>query len=180
MRSKKILSAAAFAFAFLFSTALASLFIADTPNAYFNYHSSCQMRNNPAVAVEIAGLIDQDKRNGRASERVAFETSGEKVTPFSGSRFPLYAAAVEQYVDDSSAMSATDLPTDFQTAWREHMQAWRDYSDFLNHLKKSGALEDWSSEEFDEAEDSHSREISRTWKKVIRLGRSYGADVSYY
>lgn len=180
MRSKKILSAAAFVFAFLFSTVLASLFIADQPTQSYSFpaRTSCfTFKNNSSVAVKIVRLIDQDKRNGRESERVAFETSGEKVTPFGGSRFALYAAAVERYVDDSSDMTANDLPTDFQAAWREHMKAWRDYSDFLNRLEKPAAREKWSSEEFEQTDDFHSREISRTWYEVLRIGRAHGADV---
>jgi len=186
MRSKNILSTAAFIVAFVFSTAFASLFIAksvaEPEFISVNTHqsTSCfKKRGNSATAVKISLLVSEDKRNGRESNRRVYEMGGDVISPFAGSTFSAYADSVEQYVDASSSIEAGDLPGDFQTAWREHMKAWRDHSTFLSKMKNASNRKGWSQAEFEDTENFHNREISRTWYEVIYLGRTYGADVSY-
>ena len=92
-------------------------------------------------------------------------------------RFPDYAGAVEKYVDDSSSMNTSSLPQDFRIEWREHMKAWRDYSDFLNRMKKSSNRDGLSAEEINAVDAAHSREITSTWQDVIRVSANYGANI---
>ena len=176
MRSKNILSTAAFIIAFVLSSAFAGLFISkETCETESRY----TIRNNSETVIKISALINDDKRNGRESARHAYETSEQVISPFVGSTYFLYAGSVEQYIDASSSMKTCGFPPDFQTAWREHMRAWRDYSTFLNQMENPSNLEDWNQSEFEDAENWHGEEINATWYEVIRIGRAYGADVSY-
>lgn len=184
MRSKNILSVAAFVLAFGLSAAFASLFIPETRTESYAIRvndskpTSCfSHRRNSAVANKIADFINADKRNGRQSERAAYEYGRDIFTKTDGSAIAGYAVAVEGYVDDSSSMETEVLPSDLQNEWQEHMKAWRDYSNFLNRMKKSSNRAGWSVEELENTDDFHSREISRTWRNVIQTGRSYGANV---
>ena len=182
MRSKTILSTAAFVLAFACSTAFASLFITTTHSEWYEFQvNGFQYKNyrtKSPSADKISAFINQDKRNGIESDRTAYEMSAEGVSPFTSSSFPAYVSSVEQYVDASSSMKTRRLPNDFQLAWREHMKAWSDYSDFLNRIKKPSVRAAWSEEDFTYADASYNREISRTWYEVLRIGRNYGADVS--
>ena len=184
MRSKTILSVAAFTLAFTLSAAFAGLFITKTQTApdYFpvigRTSTSCfKDRNKSATAVKISALIEADKSNGLERSRETYRVGEDVRPPFTSAGFALYADAVEQYVDESSSMKASDLPNDFQIEWREHMKAWRDYSDFLNRMKKSSNRDAFSAEELENTDDFHSREITRTWNLVLQTGRTYGADV---
>ena len=174
MRSKTILSAAAFTLAFALSAAFASLFITKTQTAsdYFpvNGHKSTSCfkdRSKSATAAKISVVIEKDRSNGNKIVHASFASS----------EFPAFAKAIEQYVDESSSMRTNDLPSDFQVEWREHMKAWRDYSDFLNRMKKSSNRNAFSEEELENTDDFHSREITRTWHLVLQSGRSYSANV---
>lgn len=184
MRSKNILSIVAFIAAFGLSAAFAGLFITKTQTESVvvsgsDYKStSCftKYKNNSATPDKISALISQDKRNRSESNQELY--SGEDIFSSSdSSAISSYADAVEQYVDESSSIKASDLPNDFQIEWREHMKAWRDYSEFLNRMKKSSNRMALSGEELEEIEAFHSREISRTWNKVLQTGLIYGADV---
>ncbi len=184
MRSKTILSAVAFVLAFAASAAFASLFITkpQTESVFVsmgNHKStSCfKERNRSATADKIAALIRADRNNGRERSRKNY-TSGNSVRPpYASPEFSDFAEAVEQYVDDSSSMRVSDLPSDFQLEWREHMKAWRDYSKFLNKMKDASNRKNWSDEELDEIADSRNSDISSTWQEVLQSGRSYGANV---
>jgi len=184
MRSKTILSAAAFTLAFALSAAFASLFITKTQTAsdYFqvNGHksTSCFKDHSKSVTADkISALIREDRNNGRERDRKTYRGAEDVHPLFTSSGFSVYAEAVEQYVDESSSMRTNDLPSDFQVEWREHMKAWRDYSDFLNRMKKSSNRNAFSEEELENTDDFHSREITRTWHLVLQSGRSYSANV---
>lgn len=184
MRSKNILSIAAFAAAFALSAAFASLFITETRAVTtefvptYGYKStSCFKHKNNSAADKISALISEDKRNGRESERAAYLYGADIFSSSDSSAISGYAGAVEKYVDDSSSLNAGNLPEEFQNDWREHMKAWRDYSDFLNRMKKSSNRTALSGEELEAIDAFHSREISRTWQAVLQNGRSYGADI---
>jgi len=183
MRSKTILSAAAFTVAFALSAAFASLFITKTqiaesvfiPVSGYKSTSCFKHKNNSATADKISALIAEDNSNGRSRKN---HRVGEDVRPsFTSSEFSEYTEAVEQYVDESSSMKVSGLPGDFQIEWREHMKAWRDYSDFLNRMKKSSNRNALSDEELENTDDFHSREIDRTWQIVLQSGVRYGADI---
>ncbi len=183
MRSKTILSTVAFIVAFAASAAFANLFITKTQTVseyvlVSNYRStSCfTHRNNSTVPNKISALIREDKNNGLKRGK-PYRVGEDVRPPFTNSGFPHYAEAVEQYIDDSSRMKVSDLPSDFETEWREHMKAWREYSEFLNRMKDSPNPRGWTNEELEEVDDFHSREIDRTWQVVLQTGANYGADV---
>jgi len=168
MRIKTILSTAAFIFAFVFSTAFASLFISENASiqaSYLKYKSS-----TPSAA--ISALIREDVRNGRRLDGAFYRS-------YENPRLPSaeFAVAVEEYIDDSSNIKASHLPIDFQTAWREHMRAWREYSEFLNRTRDSSNRDNLSGEALEKFEKLHSRDINHTWREVLQIGVEYGAAV---
>jgi len=123
-------------------------------------------------AAAVSALIREDIRNGRRLDGMFYGS-------YENPRLPSaeFAAAVEQYVDDSSSIKASDLPFDFQTTWREHMRAWREYSEFLNRMSSSSNRDNLSSEALESFEKLHSRDIDHTWREVLQIGTEYGADV---
>ncbi|MCY7377171.1 MAG: hypothetical protein LH472_14520 [Pyrinomonadaceae bacterium] len=175
MRSKNILSIVAFVAAFGLSVALASLFISkDT----YNYNSTnyCKFKRN-ATAAAISTLIAEDNANGRARTEKIYDI-GENFPPDVDSViFADYAEATESYVEASSSIATNDLPRDFQAAWREHLKAWRDYSNFLNQSAAISNQSACSVRRFVEADSLHGQEINRTYSEALQIGRSYGANV---
>ena len=180
MRSKNILSIAAFIVAFLFSAFIASLFIPipqvlpvdySNRNVGYSQPTSCFMRRKSAtIGDKITVFILRDENNGSNNDEAANNFDWDDQGSVAE-----YAESIEEYVDASSSMNANDFPGDFQAAWRKHMKAWRDYSTFLN--KTAANMDDMSREDFYEFDKFHSKEISRTWNDVLRIGASHGADV---
>lgn len=182
MRSKSILSIAAFVIAFSGSVALASLFGAKayrTDFSFCNYTSNNfkARRYQTETARQITVFINNDINNGYARDRKIYSRTNNFRPAFESSVYPAYAGAVEEYVDNSSNMAAESLPGDFQNAWNEHMQAWRDYSEFLNDMKSSSVRKTMDMDELLNADNEYSREINRTWYEVLRTGKTYGANV---
>jgi len=162
MRSKNILSIVAFIVAFGLSAAFANIFITETQTE---------------TADKITVLISRDKNNGRESDRAFYEYGAAIFSSSDNSAISGYAKAVEWYVEQSSSMDASDLPSDFQIKWRAHMKAWRNCSDFFNRMKKPSNRAALTGKELKEVEAFHNREISRTWEEVLQNGANYGADV---
>lgn len=184
MRSKNILSTVAFVAAFGLSAAFASLFITKPTYTYTTTYTSnyqpknhCRFRQTSPTADAITALIVADQANGQARGNAMYDI-GESYPPsFNSVAFPDYAGAVEQYSDASSNMATDKLPLDFKAAWREHMKAWRDYSDFLNKSMVLSGKNSLTKNEFDELDEMYGVEIARTWQKVLDIGEDYGADV---
>ena len=78
-------------------------------------------------------------------------------------------------MDTSGSMNDETLPSDFQSAWREHMQARRDYSNFLNEVSENKIKD----ESFRRLEDKYITNINKTWAAVLKIGRGYGASSPY-
>lgn len=175
MRSKDIISTIAFITAFAFSAAFASLFIDKSQTTSFETYeirnvSTSNCRASDKTCLDILALLVQDIRNG--DRRVAnydYSVSGK------GNVSIRRAESVEEYADASSRMEDAHLPSDFRSVWREHMQAWRDYSDFLNEVSRKKISES----EFEQQEDRLIYDINRTWAIVLKTGRGYGADSPY-
>ena len=158
---KFITGIVAFTLTFIFSVALVGF-----PKADF---LPFEIRGNNQTARNIASLIQRDVRNrDERFDKIDFRAERSAY-------FVEYAKAVNEYVDKSESMNDADLPTDFQTAWREHMKAWRDYSNFLNkcETKKMG------DSDFAQLDKNYNREISVTWSEVLQVGRKYGATLPY-
>lgn len=158
---KFITGIVAFTLTFIFSVALVGF-----PKADF---LPFEIRGNNQTARNIASLIQRDVRNGdEIFYKIDFRAERSAY-------FEAYTKAINEYVDKSESMNDADLPTDFQSAWREHMKAWRDYADFLN-WSKTVKMED---SEFARLDNSYNRGISVTWREVLRVGRDYGATLPY-
>ncbi len=180
MRSKDILSIAAFIVAFLFSAFIASLFIPlpqvlpvdySVGNTSYSQPTSCFMRRkNITVGDKMTAFILQDESNG--NNRIVNSLDWDDPATFAD-----YAESVEEYVDVSSSMNANAFPSDFQLAWRKHMKAWRDYSNYLNETATSMVYSNVSRGDFIQSDKFHSGEINRSYKEVLRIADNYGADV---
>lgn len=187
MRSKTILSIAAFIVAFVLSTAFASLFITKsepfssivvTPS-YNAKKTSCfgKRGNKNRVAEKIETLVNQDKINGNQRAKRTYQINEDYRPSFSTASFPEYADAVSEYVNNSENLSYEDMPQEFQSAWLSHMKVWRDYSDFLNRMKSSSTRAKLGETKILELDSNYSDEINDTWYEVLRVGRTYGAEV---
>jgi len=182
MRSKTILSIAAFTVAFLLSTAFAGLFIVKSdyvPSSYTTKKTSCFKNRGGSnyVADKIETIVKQDMSNGRERGKKLYQIDEDFRPPFASSSFSEYAEAVSEYVGSSENLSVENTPRDFQSAWRRHMKAWRDYADFLDEMKHSPARKKLSETEVSELENTYSSDINNTWSEVLRVGRNYGAEV---
>lgn len=176
MRSKNILSIVAFVAAFGLSAAFASQFISKNTYSY-NSTSYCKYRQKTATSTAIEALITADSINARTRYSKMYDI-GESYPPAPDSvAFADYAQAIKKYVDNSSSEATDNLPRDFKLAWREHLRAWRDYSNYLNKSAEISGSHSLTAEEFDDAEIFYSTEINRTFAEVLEIGSSYGADI---
>ncbi len=184
MRSKTILSVAAFIIAFVFSAAFASLFAAQSatltegvvvPN-YTQSHTSCFKNRGNYTADKIEVLLKQDDRNGRTLDRKLFQIDKGYRSPFASSSFTRYAAGVSEYASESGSLNADGLPQEFQIVWQEYMEAWQDYADFLSEMRDDSVRGNLSSESLGKLDKAFNAEIERTWKEVLRVSDEYGAN----
>lgn len=185
MRSKTILSIAAFIVAFAFSTAFAGLFIAKSayqsvltvPANQNRQSTSCFTKRGRYTADKIEVFISQDVSNGRERDRKLYEIDRDYRPSFMSKSFSDYSAVISEYVDESNALDETALPQEFQNAWRAHLKAWRDYANFLETIKTSSDSEKLNGKAAYELESHFNAEINSTWYEVLRVGGTYGAEV---
>ena len=177
MRSKNILSIAAFIIAFAFSAVFASLFVTKQTIPTETYvfadsgtrPTSCWHSRESYTADKIETFLRRDISNGRERDRKAYQT-GEDVGAFAQ-----YTEAMEEYTDLANELNESGLPQNFQIAWREHVSAWNNYTEFL---KNSGKAETRNIEQFRRAHDRYDNEVDTTWDEVLRVAKAYGAEVN--
>ncbi len=158
---KFITGIVAFTLTFIFSVVLVGF-----PKADF---LPFEIRGNNQTQQNISSLLQRDVRNGdERFDKIDFRAERSAY-------FAAYATAVNEYVDKSESMNDADLPTDFQSAWREHMKAWRDYANFLNKCETK-KMDD---SDFAQLDKNYNREISVTWQEVLQVGREYRATLPY-
>lgn len=179
MRSKPILSIAAFIIAFGFSAFLASLFLPEPVQSnYVGTRSTSCFKSNyqSQTAIEISYLLRQDINNGRKRDRNLRRIDVVAQTPFGKENYDEFASIIEQYVGASNSLESNDLPPDFQQAWNDHIKVWRDYSEFLNEIKdtSNNAV---SNEKMQRLDAKYSKEINETWFEVLRVAREYDAEI---
>ncbi len=178
MKSKNILSIAAFVAAFGLSAAFASLFI--TKPAYTSAYqpTGCfKFQRSSRAADAISTLIAADYAYGY-NRAVKIYDIGENYPPSPDSvTFADYARTTKIYVDKSSSLSVENLPRDFRAAWQDHLTAWRNYSNFLNQSADISSRDSFTAEEFSDADAFFGGEIDRTYEHALEVGRSYGANV---
>ncbi len=176
MRSKNIISTVAFVSAFVFSAAFASLFINESQPASFESYAISNVRTASCSAddktcTDITALLIQDIRNGdRRNSRYdySFDDEDANVSVRRAESVVLYSAA-------SRDMEDSHLPSDFRAAWRDHMKAWRVYSEFLTKVSQTKIEDD----KFENLESEYVYDINKTWAKVLKIGRGYGAESQY-
>ena len=191
MNIKSILSIAAFSTAFIFSTFFAGLFVdkselqldsvvppvvvvSSKPTSCFGH------RKTSATVEKIYNLLQQDDRNGRERNEKFHNVSQSFAPPFSNGFLSASAQFTSEYADESGSIRYESLPPEFQTAWRAHMKAWRDYADFLEKMKSSAVRQKLGEESFNDFEREYNDDINSTWYKVLRVAGDYGADVDEY
>jgi hypothetical protein len=173
MKSKDILSIIAFISAFAVSAAFASLF---TDKSQYNNYNIYAVRSNPncqdknPTCTEMLSLLVRDNIIGAERQRSYDYSLSE-----TGNVSPKRAESVAEYADEASNMNVANLPSEFRTEWREHMQAWRDYSNFLNEVSQN-KIED---AEFSRLENRYLREINDSYDDVLKFAKTYGVNNEY-
>lgn len=129
-----------------------------------------------AVSVTVAGAV-KSLRGLSTGEKITNVLSQDINNGFSRRQqncrrgnFNL-AYKTNEYVNASSNLDVSDLPSDFRIAWQNHMQAWRIHSNYLTEVRNSGDFD----EDYDEVSSRQINEINRTWYEVIRIARIHGA-----
>ncbi len=163
----------AFVATFIFSAGLVRI-IFPAPAVLYVFTSQPQQYTK-CKARSIEYFIRQDNLNGDASNQI-LKNSDFEYNP-SNAYFSEYADSVADYVKTSANMDVSRFPQDFQNAWREHMKAWNNYSEFLSDMKSPSARRNLNIADFRTAGNRYDAEISRTYYEVLRVGRNYGADV---
>jgi hypothetical protein len=168
MRSKTAISIIAFLAAFGISVALTPQAAKPTFAPYVK--TGC---TETANARKITKLLEQDIENGRVRDR---KINGyDESERYQAGRFSNFVLAVNGYTSASANIDDSDLPGDFKTVWRRHMQAWRNHSDYLNEMGDSSGKTRRSA--YSRKYSEQNKEISDTWDEVLNVARKYDADI---
>ncbi len=135
--------------------------------------------NNYRIQKNISSLLQQDINNGSERDIKIYSLIDAELSSDSVYLSPEYAETISEYVDDSSSIEDTDLPSDFQLAWQNHLRAWREHANFLSKPKSHCKMQKSGSEEFSRTFARQDEEITVTWRKVLAVAGKYGATVSY-
>lgn len=165
----------AFVATFVFSAGLVRLLFGapEPPPVSYNYNRT---RCFDRQAKGIESFILKDISNGEERIDKISRHGGWDVTPAS-EYFTEFATAVDQYSRTSGSMDASHLPHDLQIAWNKHMNAWRNYADYLNETQNRSGRKAIGEEDYREAQSLYNTEINRTWYEVLRIARTHGANV---
>lgn len=147
MRTKHHLALFAFVVTFAFSAVIANFLKVE--------NGALTLWNETKSAQKITELLRQDVANGQ--ERILNED---------------YVITTLAYVNNSENLDDSNLPSDFQRAWRAHMNAWRDHSDFLlegRRYRSNASLQRTLSR--------NTTEINRTWLRVLQTAKEHGAEI---
>lgn len=201
---KHLFGIVAFALTFGLSTALVGLLFG------FPQNKNTQVENDSTVAKRIEKLLKRDLRNGMLRKRVqhtAYKSWAEKgSTDIKNGKHSIRAfrEAVSEYVYASSTMNDSDLPRDFQRAWRMHMKAWKKQAGFLQKFEELEFNNESPSQTNDAVNlnsvdskvvdkttelaklskryNCNIMKINRTWYQVLRVAQRYGVEIdrSYF
>lgn len=175
---KIILGIIAFTITFGLSTGLVGIlfgFPKAQPKSYVS-----KTKYSSAYKYKIDRLIKRDVRNGDLRDMKV-----RKLYKSEGYASPIYKAEYRKVITDyyikSSSINDSNLPEDFKYAWREHMNAWKKQTQYLNSL----TIDDSYSEDVDVAVKRYSdntNEINSTWYQVLRIAERYGVNINsrYY
>lgn len=173
MKSKDTISIIAFISAFAVSAAFASIFTDKSQYTNYNIYSvrkspNCQTRNQ--FCSEMSSLLVRDNILG--ADRI---NNYDYSLSETGNVSPKRAETVAEYANEASEMNDANLPSEFRTEWREHMQAWRNYSDFLNEVSRNKI----EKTEFNRLENRYLKEINSSYNDVLKLAKTYGVNNPY-
>lgn len=137
-----------------------------------------QLRTNNSVAkYKITSLLKRDVfRNGNARDQKVRSIEGySTMSDAELYNNDIYRQATNDYFIKSSSMNDSMLPSDFQYAWRKHMQAWQKQATYLN------SINDNNHSDHGEFSDN-TAEIDDTWFQVLRIAERYGVEIipGYY
>lgn len=172
MRSKHIFALATFFTSFVLSSLFVGLFFDTTavdPELYEIVSVKTQAENS--VSEKIILLLQTDEENGRLSDAEEFDLA-DVDNLFSPLRVELIT--VSAYAAKSDSLNTAGLPPDFQVAWRAHMKAWSNYSNFLGKAEDAGM----DIETVKRFKKQYDVDIESTWFEVLRVASKYGADFS--
>jgi hypothetical protein len=163
MSLKSIFNVFVFGTAFVVSSFVAYLFMPiPSPQPFVvTERSSCHKKQylyKSQTGLNILELLKEDISNG-VERTLGYRSPREK------------AKSVEIYVDASSTMSVSHLPREFQIAWKKHMQAWKNYSAYLNQSVKNGKTINENADYGKVGELN--AEINSTWQDVLDIGENY-------
>lgn len=123
----------------------------------------------------VLRFLERDIRNGQQRMGRLSQPEWYFTPPLSPPSLDEYSEAVASYVTKSGSMDDSELPADLQAAWRAHMNAWRDYSAFLDRLKNFSG-DDADKRIIRGLHDEKDARITATWFEVLRIaGDNYGA-----
>jgi len=161
---KVVTGIGAFILTFGFSVSLVGLL--------FGYASIATSASGSKQA--ISDFLRKDVGNGISRDRQYLRAISELrrlMVAEDGSLIRSYNRIVSEYVRTSSSMDDSVLPSDLQFAWREHMEAWQEHSDYLDAVCRGA-----ESDGFKATYRENQREITETWYQVLRIAERYGAD----
>lgn len=124
----------------------------------------------------IQKVLDNDVRYGEDRRRAEFRLyqdikrvaiDGQLNADDAGIFKIKRAKIVENYTDLSSAINVSQTPSDFQYAWKQHMDAW---SKEVQLVRSRDLFEE------NKSEDGLS-EVNATWYQVLRIAKRYEAPI---
>ncbi len=188
MKTKSILSIAAFSTAFILSAAFAALLVdkSDSQTQYlFPFKTETVITPNDyssVAAAKIDSLLQKDDDNGYAltAKIYALTNADGKLPLSSNSVFNGYADATAAYAAASGKLDQDGLPPEFKAAWRRHMKAWRNYSVFLAAMKNPSVRTGLEKNDFDDLDNEFNDEIKASWINVLQIADASGVDIDTY
>lgn len=153
MRTKRYTALLAFVLTFAMSAVIANFIKVEKGTVI--------LWNDAKSAQKITELLTQDIANGRDRMLLEDATSLDE-----------YAISTLSYVENSESIDDSNLPADFQRAWRIHMRAWRNHSNFL----LNGRIYS-SNVRFSRVWLKNTREINDSWDRVLQIAQKHGAEI---
>lgn len=148
-------------------------------DAYLNTNCKTNSKNT-----EIFQLLQSDHNYGQERDK-EIERNSKQGTISQSELAEIvlkYARSNEDYVRKSSSINDSQLPAEFQVAWRRHLNAWKEYVVFLKQRSSSlTSLSTGSHEEFVnfhkkyiEEDQKYFKPIEDTWIEVEKITKQYG------
>ena len=136
------------------------------------------------VPKSISDFLAQDVGNGFERDVYIQSLLSENSEATDVYTSAAYKQVIGDYTEKSENLDDSDLPADFQEAWRDHVAAWREHSNFLNQSRTHCKMRkiQYDDDEFLAKYGEQNAEITRTWFKVLSAARKHGVSIprNYY